>query len=167
MTTIVLSAHPVLFALVGSGFTLLFIGGSLWLAAQSRGKDGAPRNWYHAVVGLMGALLFGTIGVWWWQDWSPHAVEFGDDAIELKYLFSIRRIPYNELERVEFEWAKLRRGRERTTLRLSAHGRVDKLTMDPEPYVDLAERPVRRAFDELAKRVPAHIVHDVQKSYRN
>jgi hypothetical protein len=164
--TIVIDHHPVLSAVAASVSMAFFIGVSCWLVAHSvrsvRAKKAAKLDRGNVVVGVLGALLFGGLAVFWWRSWSPWAVELAGDAVELKYLLSTRRIEYAELERVEFELNRAGRRHERSILRLSSGGHVYRLTHAPEPYGDLAERPVRRIFDQLVTRVPPHKVRDVR-----
>jgi hypothetical protein len=168
--TIVVDGHPVLSAVVASGVVAMLLAGSVWLAAyslwdrRSMAKGGGVRG---VVVGVVGTALWLLFGVGWWHGWSPWAVELTDDAVELKYLLSTRRIELTDLERVEFELVEAGgRGRERSILRLSAGGRVYQVTQDPEPAGELATRPVRRVFDELAARVPPRVVRDGTKEVR-
>lgn len=165
---IILDEHPVLAAVGASsmiGFSLVLCA---WLAAhglrKSRAKNASGPDRRGVRVGTVGLVLFIAFGVWWWFDWSPWAVELTDNAVELKYLLSTRRIEYADVEGVEFKLEKRRRGhRERSIVRLSAGGRVYKLTQDPKPFGDLARRPVRQVFDQLANRLPPHIVREVSQ----
>ena len=71
-----------------------------------------------------------------------------------------RQIELADIERVEFELVQPGRHRERSILRVSSGGHVYKVTQDPEPPGDLAARPVRQVFDQLARRLPPHAVRD-------
>ena len=164
--TIVLDRYPVLSAVVASAVVTMFVAGSIWLAADSLRERRSKTKWAGGrgpVVGVASTVLWVVFGAWWWHDWSPFAVELTGEAVELKYLLSTERIGLANVERVEFELIKLRRGRQRSIVRLWSQGRVYKLTQDPEPYGELATRPVRQVFDQLAARLPPHAVQDVTK----
>jgi hypothetical protein len=164
--TIVLDKFSVLSAVVASSSVAMFVGLSIWLSVYSlRNLRTQTRRIAvpNAIVGVVSAILCMMFGVWWWHDWSPWAVTISDNAVELKYLLSTQRIELTEVEHVDFELVHLRRGRERSIVRLTADGRVYQVTQDPEPTGELPTRPVRQVFDQLAARLPPTKCRDVSE----
>ena len=48
------------------------------------------------------SLFFIAFTVMGWLNAHPHTVVLGDDAMELRYVWSSREIPYGEIRRIEF-----------------------------------------------------------------
>ena len=163
---IVIDRHPVLSAVVATVVMVMFIVGSVWLAAYSlqnvRSKKSRADVRY-AVVGVVGTIFWLVFAAWWWRDWSPWAVEITDNAVVLRYLLSTQQIELTDVERVEFELVRPGRRYERSILRLSSGGHGYQITQDPEPPGELATRPVRQVFDQLAVRLPPNKSRDVTK----
>jgi hypothetical protein len=165
--TIILDNYPWLSAFVASSIVLGYIGGSIGVVVYTlrKGRSTVPgaegwKLWALAIFAMVG--IAGGIG--WWRTWSPWKVELASDAVELHYVWSTARIPYDALDAVEFEYSKGRRDRDSSVLRLSADRRSYKLYQSPEPAGDVLQRPVRVLFDGFASRVPSSKHRDLSMS---
>jgi len=107
--TLVIDPHPLLYAVVMAMAAVFFIGMSLFVAAYyGRRWRRATERWkrfearYRTITMALCSLFFIAFTVMGWLNAHPHTVVLGDDAMELRYVWSSREIPYGEIRRIEF-----------------------------------------------------------------
>jgi hypothetical protein len=168
--TLVIDSHPILYAVAMAMVAAFFIGLTLFLLVLG------ARNWRRAtrekqrfearrqtIIMSVSSIFIIAFTAMSWIAADPHTVVLSEDAMELRYLLSSRRIPYSEIRRIEFGMHRDRgfRAVERQSVTLRTADASFDVTSEVHPPSRLT---VRKLFEELTRRVPGATVPPESKA---
>ena len=168
--TLVIDPHPILYAAAMAMTGVFFIGLSLFLVVHgARGWRRATREKQflearrQTIVMSVCSIFLIAFTVASWLGADPHTVVLGEDAMELRYVWSTRAIPYSGIRRIEFGMHRNRgfRGTERQSVTIGTTDASFDVWSEVTPDSRLT---VRTLFDELTRRVSGAMVPPESKA---
>ena len=164
--TIVIEQHPFLDAAAASVGGAFFMGIAIFALVHALRLLRSPEKrrtgeWVRPLgVAVLGIPVIATFAIIWWLGSSPWSVDVNTDAATLHYVWSSVRVPYQALDRVEFEvkqWHS-RGVRETHAVRLQCGKKTYEISANEKFRGDPDVKPVDELFEQLSRRVPPQIV---------